>query len=697
LLVLLASMFVPAIEATASDGAEDWAMFHKDAAHSGVTLETTIGASTASQLTLDWQVSLGAPSYTSPAVVWNDQLDRRVVYVGSNGGMMQAYDALTGQRMWWFRAGAAISSSVAVDGNVLYFGSNDKHLYALNAATGAQICRFYSGGVIASSPVVVDPDGAGKTVYFGDNGLGGSDDGGNVWAVHAVDPSDTKADCSQRWTFSGFDDPLAGSWSPPAFGVDGNGRPTIVFGSSSPDNAVYAVNARTGALAWRFQPQIFAMDNDVGAGATISAPGVNGFVDGVAYITGKNAITYALNLRTGAVLWQYSIRNAFSAAAGAPRSTASLVGNRLFLGYGAGILALNATTGQKVWSSQEVNGRTQGIVSSPAVGGADGDRAAFAGDFDGIIFGFEASSGERLWSYDTGALIYSSPAISAGRLFITGTTGSLYAFDLGGGSSAKPDTAITAPANGSSIAYPGSTYTAAGTASDDVGLDRILVSIKNKNTNKYWDVNTGMWTTAFTQNARQPSPAGGTSGTWSLSFPVPNSGGPFRVQAEARDTDGQLDPIPAVSDVQIGGVGNPPETTITSPFQRQIIRFPGGVRQVFNITVTGTATDQSGVQPGVRRVNLVVVNLEHNEYFCGPPGCGGGESNRWSPVYTVVPATLASPDATSTTWSLTISTYDHPHDYRITAWAVDRDGQADQTRAKVARFCVRDLGTTTCG
>jgi hypothetical protein len=206
-----------------------------------------------------------------------------------------------------------------------------------------------------------------------------------------------------------------------------------------------------------------------------------------------------------------------------------------------------------------------------------------------------------------------------------------------------------------------------------------------------------MWTTAFTQNARQPSPAGGTSGTWSLSFPVPNSGGPFRVQAEARDTDGQLDPIPAVSDVQIGGVGNPPETTITSPFQRQIIRFPGGVRQVFNITVTGTATDQSGVQPGVRRVNLVVVNLEHNEYFCGPPGCGGGESNRWSPVYTVVPATLASPDATSTTWSLTISTYDHPHDYRITAWAVDRDGQADQTRAKVARFCVRDLGTTTCG
>jgi len=53
---------------------------------------------------------------------------------------------------------------------------------------------------------------------------------------------------------------------------------------------------------------------------------------------------------------------------------------------------------------------------------------------------------------------------------------------------------------------------------------------------------------------------------------------------------------------------------------------------------------------------------------------------------------LASPDATSTGWSLTFPVYDHPHDYRITAWAIDRDGQADQTRAKVARFCVLDPG-----
>ncbi len=695
--VALGLVVAPAPVGAAVPLVQDWPMFHRDAQHSGVSDETTIGAASAPGLSIDWQASLGAPSYASPAVAWNAQLGRRMVYVGNNAGAMQAFDALTGQRIWWFKAGAAISSSVAIDGNVAYFGSNDHKLYALDAATGAEICHFSSGGVIASSPMVVNPDGTGKVAYFGDNGLTGSDDGGHEWAVHAVDATDAFADCSQDWVFSGFNDPDSGSWSPPAFGVDSAGRPTVVFGGSSPDNAVYAVDARTGQLAWRYQTQVFAMDNDVGAGATISAPGVNGFADGVAYVTGKDAITHALNLKTGELLWQFSLRNAFGTAAGAPRSTASLVGNTLYLGYGAGVLALNATTGTKVWSTQQVGGRTQGIVSSPAVSGAAGDRVMFAGDFSGVIYGFAATSGARVWTYPTGALIYSSPAISAGHVYITGANGSLYAFGLGGSSSAKPDTAIGSPADGSVLPYPGSPMTVSGTASDDIGVGSVLVSVKNKNTNKYWDAGTRTWTSIFTQNpAALVGASGDPSVSWSLNFPMPNSGGLFLLQAEAQDTDGQLDPTPAVSNFQVTGLGSPPDTTITSPKLKQIFRFPGGVPQSFNITATGAATDTGGTNPGVRRVNVIVLNIDHNEYFCGAPGCGGGESSSWTPVFTTVQAVLASPDATSTDWSLTFPVYDHPHDYRITAWAIDRDGQADQTRAKVSRFCVLATGVTTC-
>ena len=78
-----------------------------------------------------------------------------------------------------------------------------------------------------------------------------------------------------------------------------------MVGSSSPDCAVYALDARTGRQVWRFQTQIFSQDNDVGAGPTISPPGVNGFADGVAYVAGKNKVVHALNLRTGALIWRF--------------------------------------------------------------------------------------------------------------------------------------------------------------------------------------------------------------------------------------------------------------------------------------------------------------------------------------------------------------------------------------------------------
>ena len=72
----------------------------------------------------------------------------------------------------------------------------------------------------------------------------------------------------------------------------------------------------------------------------------------------------------------------------------------------------------------------------------------------------------------------------------------------------------------------------------------------------------------------------------------------------------------------------------------------------------------------------------HNgEFFCGPPGCNQFDSNpdfRWTPAETAVNATLGG-----ATWSLSVPLYDHAHNYRVTAWAIDRNGKADQSRAVV--------------
>lgn len=56
------------------------------------------------------------------------------------------------------------------------------------------------------------------------------------------------------------------------------------MGSSDPDDSVYALDARTGTVIWRFQTLVVGADIDAGAGPTISPPGTNGFAHGVVYI-----------------------------------------------------------------------------------------------------------------------------------------------------------------------------------------------------------------------------------------------------------------------------------------------------------------------------------------------------------------------------------------------------------------------------
>jgi len=701
-LTALGAVTAVVIAASGPALAEDWPMFHRDPTHTGLSSETTLGASNAASMGIKWQANTGQAAYTSPAVVYNGTLDRRLVYVGNSAGTMAAYDGQTGERVWWYRAGAGINSSPAVVGNTVYFGASDDYLYAVNATTGSLSCRFHTGGVISSSPVVVDPDGSGLVVYVGDNGITGGDDGGHLWAVNAVDPNPA-TNCSQKWMFNGFgapagSQPKAGVWSPPAFGADVNGRKLIVFGGSSPDNAVYAVDALTGARVWRFQTEVFHPDNDVGAGPTISPPGVNGFVDGVAYVAGKDRIVYALNLRTGAKIWEFRIRDDAPAAGGATRSTAALVGNRLLVGYGEGVYSLNATTGAKAWRSADVGPATAEVISSPAVSGDVGDRMVVVGDLAGKVIAFDLTGGARLWSFTTGGFIYGSPAISGGRIFVASSDGFLYAFGVGGGSGPTPSTTLSFPANGATLPNPNGALTLTGNATDDSGVTKVLVAVKNKNTNKWWVASTGTWSNVFEQNLATLSNPGGTSTSWTHAFDVPFSGGVFFAQAEAVDTDGQHDPTVAMTNFTIEGLGNPPETTITTPVFKQVFHFPGGIRQRFLITVSGTATDNGGANPGVQRVNIVIKNIEHGEHYCGSLGCatGNGETTEWSPVYTVLTANLANPGATSTTWTIQFPTYDHPHKYRIVAWAVDRDGEIDQTKAVVSRICVRDTGDNSC-
>jgi hypothetical protein len=228
-----------------------------------------------------------------------------------------------------------------------------------------------------------------------------------------------------------------------------------------------------------------------------------------------------------------------------------------------------------------------------------------------------------------------------------------------------------------------------GTASDDSAVSQVLVAIKRSDGATWWDASTGTWSRVFTLN---PAALGGSgsSVSWSFNFPSPSAGGDFFIQAEAVDDGNQHSAPVATRKTFVEPAGNPPATSITSPTKDQTFVFPNDTRQSFPITVYGTATDTTGAHPGVASVKVVVRNTEHSEYWCGAPNCatGGGQ---WQSAYVEVDATLASPGGTSTNWSLTFPSYDHPHNYRVTAAARDLDGEADVTKASVT-FCVRDRG-----
>jgi len=142
--VLSLGLLVAAVPAVTV--AEDWPTFHHDQGHTGVSGETTIGAANAASLAIQWQANTGQATNTSPAVVNNATLGKRLVYQGDKSGTLTAFDAGTGERVWSHRTAGALSSSPAVRGNVVYVGSDDYRLYAINASTGARICALTPAG-----------------------------------------------------------------------------------------------------------------------------------------------------------------------------------------------------------------------------------------------------------------------------------------------------------------------------------------------------------------------------------------------------------------------------------------------------------------------------------------------------------------------------------------------------------------------
>jgi len=104
---------------------------------------------------LIWKFQIGDEIGSSPAVVDN------IVYIGAGfmghlpGDGMWAFDARTGELLWYFDTENIPVGCPAVAHSRVYFQSDDGYLYALDAKNGSIVWKYYTDTWAWSPPIVI--------------------------------------------------------------------------------------------------------------------------------------------------------------------------------------------------------------------------------------------------------------------------------------------------------------------------------------------------------------------------------------------------------------------------------------------------------------------------------------------------------------------------------------------------------------
>jgi outer membrane protein assembly factor BamB len=521
----------PSAGATPPNPAYTWPKYGYSAGDTGVSPDPTVSSANASQLGLRWMAPDQTGDESSPIVAHVGSLGATLVYQGNESGSFTAFNATTGATVWSDNLGTAVTSTPLFNnGSVWVARSFSPVLYKLNAATGNIQCKTAPLATINyATPTIGTPPGEPTTIFIGENG---EPSNAPVYAINA-------ATCQTEWQFTNFNQEGAGTWDPYSYGTDADGNGLLLFGDDNPDSTVYAVNAVTGQKVWSFATQNPA-DGDVGTGASITAPGVNGFADGAAYISNNGGYTYALDLTTGQPYWSFDYASYLGAKP--DRGTAAVAGDNVILPGPTGVLCLNAQTGAVVWNwTDTVGGQAVPSDSAAAVVGPPGQQVVAVTDLAGQFDVLDAQTGNLLYQAQTGGYAVTSVAEAQGNFYVSSGAGFLYDFGLGGTSGPAPTTTVTSPASGAQLSNPAGDVSVTGTAQGPA-IGSVDVAIQSGGgSGPWWDAATSSWNPGFVDNPAHVATPGATATSWTLNFPVPTGGGTYQVLASAVSTGGQAD------------------------------------------------------------------------------------------------------------------------------------------------------------
>ncbi|HET9803428.1 MAG TPA: PQQ-binding-like beta-propeller repeat protein [Candidatus Acidoferrum sp.] len=166
----------------------------------------------------------------------------------------------------------------------------------------------------------------------------------------------------------------------------------------SPLTQINDKNVAQIGLAWYLD-----VDSTVGI---VSEPIV---VDGVAYISAPQSKIYAIDAATGKLLWKFDPRVRLGMAINGSYSARTNGGvavwnGRVFVGTGdCRLVAVNAATGKEVWEATVCNPTQTGITGAPHI--AKGRvLIGYNGSDDGVrgaLVAYDADTGDQIWRFWT--------------------------------------------------------------------------------------------------------------------------------------------------------------------------------------------------------------------------------------------------------------------------------------------------------
>jgi alcohol dehydrogenase (cytochrome c) len=307
--------------------AGSWPYPNGDIANTRNAPDSVISAANVSSLREAWAfklTGLNLPTgisevgaLTAPPVVQDG-----VVYLQDQDANVYALALATGKLKWEYQVNVPETSGPGPDGVTVadgaVYGDTSTTAFALNAATGKAI--WVDSGLLNSGQGAfeIQPQVADGRVYLAS--AYGSGPGGGV--LMALDASTGRL----LWTFNtvigarpgvqALGLGSGGAWEPPLVGSDGSvtfgtGNPYQSIGEAvaHPSRQLYTdselnLDAATGKLRWYYQ----AVPNDFQDHDLQSSP-ISAAIGGTPVIIagGKVGYVYALNARSGALLWKRAV------------------------------------------------------------------------------------------------------------------------------------------------------------------------------------------------------------------------------------------------------------------------------------------------------------------------------------------------------------------------------------------------------